>query len=281
MSTILFIENDTALVSTINELVRTHLHTVSLLLHADNEEQALSLCQEYTPQLIIFDSDILDDEHLYPVIDQLKEMLPDSILILLLNENDIVRLRTFLRQRNERFLLKPLDEHNFLDIISACLKEITTIALLAALALIFSYVEAIIPYTPGIPGIKLGVANLVTVLALYKLSAKHAAAVNGVRIFFAGLLFSGVFGMLYSLAGATLSLLGMMLLKKTDLFSMAGVSMAGGVLHNIGQVLVAALLIADLRIVYYLPVLLLSGTLSGLAIGVAAQLIAARLPEVR
>lgn len=128
MSTILFIENDTALVSTINELVRTHLHTVSLLLHADNEEQALSLCQEYTPQLIIFDSDILDDEHLYPVIDQLKEMLPDSILILLLNENDIVRLRTFLRQRNERFLLKPLDEHNFLDIISACLKEITTIA---------------------------------------------------------------------------------------------------------------------------------------------------------
>lgn len=160
-------------------------------------------------------------------------------------------------------------------------QEITTIALLAALALIFSYVEAIIPYTPGIPGIKLGVANLVTVLALYKLSAKHAAAVNGVRIFFAGLLFSGVFGMLYSLAGATLSLLGMMLLKKTNLFSMAGVSMAGGVLHNIGQVLVAALLIADLRIVYYLPVLLLSGTLSGLAIGVAAQLIAARLPEVR
>ena len=128
MSTILFIENDAALVSTINDLIRLHLHTVGLLLHTDNEEQALSLCQEYTPQLIIFDSDILDDEHLYPLIDKLKELLPDSILILLLNENDIVRLRTFLRQRNERFLLKPLDEHNFLDIISACLKEITTIA---------------------------------------------------------------------------------------------------------------------------------------------------------
>lgn len=156
--------------------------------------------------------------------------------------------------------------------------NIASVALLAALALIFSYVEAIIPYSPGIPGIKLGIANIVAVIALYRLSAGHAVTVNTIRILVAGLLFHGLFGMLYSLAGATFSLLGMILLKKTDRFSIAGVSMAGGVLHNLGQLLVAALLIEDLRIFFYFPVLLFSGLISGIAIGIAAQLICRRLP---
>ena len=129
--------------------------------------------------------------------------------------------------------------------------NVATIALLAALALIFSYVEAIIPYNPGVPGIKLGIANIVALVALYQLSAKHAAAVNVIRILIAGLLFNGVFGALYSLGGAAISLLGMVALKKTDQFSIAGISMAGGVLHNMGQLLVAALLLQDSQIFLY------------------------------
>lgn len=151
--------------------------------------------------------------------------------------------------------------------------RVAYVALMVALALIFSYVEAIIPYNPGIPGIKLGIANVVTVIALYKFSWKDAMAVSVIRVLIAGLLFNGLFGALYSLAGALVSLAGMILLKKTNLFSIAGVSMAGGVLHNLGQLLVAAALIEDARIFFYFPVLLFSGIAAGIAIGVASTLI--------
>lgn len=143
---------------------------------------------------------------------------------------------------------------------------------MVTLALIFSYVEAIIPYNPGIPGVKLGVANIVTVIALYKFGWKDAAAVSVIRILIAGLLFNGVFGALYSLAGAVVSFVGMLLLRKTGLFSVTGVSMAGGVLHNVGQLLMAAAIIEDMRIFFYFPVLLFSGLISGIAIGVAATI---------
>jgi heptaprenyl diphosphate synthase len=148
---------------------------------------------------------------------------------------------------------------------------------MSALALIFSYVEAIIPYSPGVPGIKLGIANIVTVIALYRLSAKHAAGVNAIRIVVAGLLFNGVFAMLYSLAGAALSLTGMILAKRTGLFSTSGVSMIGGVLHNLGQIIVAAILIDDIRMFYYFPVLIISGLICGVVIGVVAQIVIDRL----
>ena len=157
---------------------------------------------------------------------------------------------------------------------------VSQVALMASLALIFSYVEAIIPYNPGIPGIKLGIANIVTVIALYKFGWKDAAAVSVIRIVVAGLLFNGLFGMLYSLACALVSFVGMVLLKRTRLFSTIGVSMAGGVLHNLGQLLVAAALIEDLRIFFYFPVLLFSGLASGIAIGIAATLILNRLKRV-
>ncbi len=124
-------------------------------------------------------------------------------------------------------------------------------------------------------------ANLVAVVALYKLSAKYAVMLNVIRIVVAGLLFTGVFGMLYSLSGATISLIGMILLKKTDLFSITGVSMAGGFLHNMGQLAIAALLINDIRIFYYLPVLMISGTIAGVAIGVAAELVIRRAKFIR
>lgn len=150
---------------------------------------------------------------------------------------------------------------------------------MSSLALIFSYVEAIIPFNAGIPGVKLGIANIVTVIALYKFSIKHAAIVSFIRIMVAGFLFSGLFGAIYSLAGATFSLIGMIFLKKTGKFSIAGVSMAGGVLHNLGQLLVASFLIKDLRIFFYFPILLFSGLASGIAIGIAATLIMRVLPK--
>ena len=150
---------------------------------------------------------------------------------------------------------------------------IARVALMASLALIFSYVEAIIPYNPGIPGIKLGIANVVTVIALYKFGPKEAVCVSIIRIIIAGLLFNGVFGMLYSLAGAVLSLIGIVLLKKTGLFSVTGVSMAAGVLHNTGQLLVAAALIEDLRIFFYFPVLLFSGIAAGILVGIISQMV--------
>ena len=156
---------------------------------------------------------------------------------------------------------------------SSSAQFVARVALMASLALIFSYVEAIIPYNPGIPGIKLGIANVVTVIALYKYGWKEAASVSVIRIIVAGLLFNGVFGMLYSLAGAVLSLIGMIGLKKTGLFSAIGVSMAAGVLHNMGQLFVAAALIEDLRIFFYFPVLLFSGIAAGILVGIISTMV--------
>lgn len=146
-------------------------------------------------------------------------------------------------------------------------KRLATSALLATLALIFSYVEAMIPLSVSIPGVKLGVANLVILIALYKLDFRYAFAINMVRIMISGLLFTGLFGMLYSMAGGILSLLVMWFLKKTDLFSVVGVSMAGGVSHNIGQLLIASFIVSDLRMFTYMPILMFSGLASGILLG--------------
>lgn len=160
-------------------------------------------------------------------------------------------------------------------------KKMTMTALLAALALIFSYIEVLIPFSPGIPGIKLGIANLVIIISLYYLGPKYAFSVNLVRILIAGLLFNGLFGALYSLAGALLSFTVMALLRKTGIFSITGVSIAGGVSHNMGQLLVAAFLIDSLKIFAYFPVLIFSGIISGAVIGIISYLILKRLPEMR
>lgn len=152
-------------------------------------------------------------------------------------------------------------------------KRVAYTALLTALALIFSYVEAILPLSVGIPGVKLGIANLVVLVALYTLDFRYAFAVNVIRILVNALLFTGLFGALYSLAGGILSLLVMWLLSRTGLFSTVGVSMAGGVTHNIGQLLVASFIISDLRIFSYLPVLMFSGIISGILIGFLAHFV--------
>lgn len=158
-------------------------------------------------------------------------------------------------------------------------KRIAYIALLTALALIFSYIEAILPFNIGIPGVKLGIANLVIILALYILDVKCAFLINIIRIFLAGFLFSGVFGILYSLAGGILSLLLMALLKKTNKFSVIGISIAGGVMHNLGQLFTAALIISNIKVFVYFPVLLFSGIVCGVIIGVVAWLVLRKLPR--
>lgn len=158
-------------------------------------------------------------------------------------------------------------------------RRIAVSAMFAALALIFSYIEAILPLSTGIPGVKLGIANLVVILALYNMDFKYAMGINVIRILTAGLLFNGAFGALYSLAGGVLSLTVMWLLKKTGLFSMAGVSMAGGVAHNMGQLLIASALISNLRMFIYLPVLMFSGLAAGILIGITATIINDRVPK--
>ena len=152
-------------------------------------------------------------------------------------------------------------------------------AMLAALALIFSYVEAILPLSVGIPGVKLGIANLVIIIALYTLGFRYAMTINVLRILVAGLLFNGAFGAMYSLAGGVLSLVIMFILKKTNLFSTIGISMAGGVAHNLGQLLVAALIVSTMKLFYYFPVLLFSGMISGILIGIVAHLVLKKLPD--
>ena len=156
-------------------------------------------------------------------------------------------------------------------------RRVATLALLTTLALMFSYIESLLP-APGPPGVKLGIANIVVVIVLYRLSAREAAAVNLLRVALAGLLFTGLFGALYSAAGACLSLIGMILLKKTKLFSMVGVSMAGGVLHNLGQLFVAPLLVEETAVFYYFPLLLFSGIASGILTGLIAALVSSKLP---
>lgn len=152
-------------------------------------------------------------------------------------------------------------------------------AMMSALALIFSYIEAIIPFNFGIPGIKLGIANLVILTSLYILGTGYTLAINVLRILVAGLLFNGLFGALYSLAGGLLSLAVMVLLKKTGLFSTIGISMAGGVAHNLGQLLVAALIVSNMKLFFYFPVLLFSGIISGILIGILTYLILKKLPK--
>ena len=151
-------------------------------------------------------------------------------------------------------------------------------AMFAALALIFSYIEVLIPVPIPIPGIKLGLANLIILIAIYRMDFKYAFTINITRILAAGLLFSGVFGMIYSLAGGILSILVMYILYRTGLFSMVGVSMAGGVCHNLGQLFTACVLLENTAVLSYFSVLLFSGLISGILIGILAYIIEKRLP---
>ncbi len=154
-------------------------------------------------------------------------------------------------------------------------KKVALAAMCIALAMILSYVESQIP-SPGIPGVKLGLANLVVVFALYRLGWKEAVGVSLLRVFLVSLLFGHVASLAYSASGAALSLAGMILLKKTDRLGCLAVSVIGGVLHNVGQILMAWALMGA-NVVWYLPVLILSGTVAGVAIGVVSSILVKRI----
>ncbi len=157
-------------------------------------------------------------------------------------------------------------------------KKTARYGLLIALAFLFSYIESVVMVPLPVPGIKLGLANLVVLAALYRMGNGPAALVSVVRVVLAGLTFNNAVMMLYSLAGCTLSLLVMILLKRTDRFGMAGVSVAGGVMHNVGQLLVAAAVVETSALLYYLPALLVSGCIAGIVIGAVGAEVVKRLP---
>lgn len=153
-------------------------------------------------------------------------------------------------------------------------KKLTLIAILASLAIILSYVEMLLPpIYAAIPGIKLGLANIVSVILLYTLSVKEAALVTLVRVLTVALTFGNLMTLAYSFTGAVLSITVMALLKKTNLFSTVGVSIAGGVCHNLGQILIAILITSIAQIGYYMIFLCITGIISGTLIGIAGALV--------
>ena len=150
-------------------------------------------------------------------------------------------------------------------------KRVAKCGLLIALAMVFSYVEVLIPFNFGIPGIKLGLANLIVVVGFYSMKTTDVIAISLVRIFLSGLLFGNLMSILYSLSGGILSIIVMLLLKRLHRFSIVGVSIAGGVFHNIGQIIVAMLILENFAVAVYLPPLLIAGTITGMLIGILAM----------
>ena len=147
-------------------------------------------------------------------------------------------------------------------------RKIALLGLCTAIAMVFAWVESQLPpLAVAVPGIKMGLPNIVIIFILYRIGWKEAAAVSFVRIVAVSLLFGNPVMIAYSLAGGLLSLLGMLLLKKTNCLSTVGVSVAGGVLHNVGQILMAMLIMSTAGLGYYMIVLAVTGTVSGIFVG--------------
>ena len=160
-------------------------------------------------------------------------------------------------------------------------KKVAMLGLTIALAMIMSYIEALVPLSFAVPGIKMGLANIVIIFVLYKIGTKEAILVSLIRVILVSLLFSNVMAMAYSIAGAVLSLSVMWLLKKTDKFSFIGVSIAGGIMHNVGQIIMAVILLGTEQIALYLPVLIITGTATGVVIGIVSGLVINRFKNIR
>lgn len=150
-------------------------------------------------------------------------------------------------------------------------KRIAKMSMLVALAIIFSYIEFLVPINLGVPGIKLGLANLVIVIALYTMKTVDVWLISILRILILGFMFGSGMSIIYSIAGAVLSLIVMCIIKRMKGFSIVGVSIAGGVCHNIGQVLVAMMVVETTGILYYMPALLVAGVITGAIIGIISK----------
>lgn len=150
-------------------------------------------------------------------------------------------------------------------------RRVAGCGILIAAAMVLSYVEVLIPLNFGIPGVKLGLANLAVLLTLYLFDTKSALLVSVVRIILVAITFGSLAAMFYSMAGGLLSFLAMALLRRIQGFSVIGVSALGGVCHNIGQIAVAAAVVENLNMFFYLPVLMISGIITGVLIGIVCQ----------
>ena len=160
--------------------------------------------------------------------------------------------------------------------------KITFISIFAAFAMVLSYVEMMLPpIWSAVPGIKVGLPNVIIIFVLYKLSFKYAAFISLLRVFAVALLFGNVLTLSYSIAGAVISLTLMWLLKKTSLFSMVGVSIAGGVSHNLGQIIVAMIIMQTKEIGYYMIVLAITGTIAGVLIGIVSAVVLRYFKKLR
>ena len=156
-------------------------------------------------------------------------------------------------------------------------KKLTMLALTTAVAMILSFVESQIPAFVAVPGVKMGLANIAVVFALYIMGWKEAWLISLVRVLIISILFGSAASLMYSTAGAALSLLGMGLLKRTDKFSTVAVSVCGGVLHNVGQIIMASIILETAALRYYLPVLMLSGIVAGVVIGIVSGILVNRI----
>ena len=164
-------------------------------------------------------------------------------------------------------------------------KKLTVMALTVSVAMVLSFVESQIPAFVAVPGIKIGLANIAVVFALYRLGWKEAAGISLVRVLLVSLLFGSAASLFYSLAGAVLSLagavlslLGMGLMKRTGRFTEIIVSVTGGILHNVGQIAMASLILETDVLRYYLPFLLVSGIAAGIVVGLAGAALVRRIP---
>ena len=157
-------------------------------------------------------------------------------------------------------------------------RTVALTGLLIALALVLSYLESLVPLSFAVPGIKLGLPNLVIVFALYRLRPATAAAISLLRVALVALLFGSALSLAYSAAGAVLSFAVMLLLKRGGRFGCTGVSVAGAVAHNLAQIAAAALLLETPSLAWYFPVLCVSGTAAGVCIGLLAALLVKRIP---
>ena len=156
-------------------------------------------------------------------------------------------------------------------------RKLTCLALIVSFAMILSYIEAKIPVFVAIPGVKMGLANIAVIFVLYKMGAKEAAVVSVLRIFLISILFGNVESLFFSLMGGLLSFAVMLLLKKLTPLGEVAVSVSGGVMHNVGQIIAAMMLLQSDAVMYYLPFLILSGTIAGVVVGVVSALLIKRV----
>ena len=156
-------------------------------------------------------------------------------------------------------------------------KRVAYVGIMACLGIIFGYIEFILPINIGIPGVKLGLSNIVSVVALYILGLPYALIITVIRIVISSLLFGNLFSMFYSLTGALFSVFTMACFRRFNCFSIIGVSSAGGIVHNIGQLLVAVCVVDSLNLFFYFPILVFSGLVAGILIGLLSKIICGRI----